>query len=108
MGKIICAIILGIVAVVCFVISCLQFCQKGPLLNNTYIYSPKNERADMAKKPYYKQSGAAFLMIGIIFVINTLEIIIQTGWLFYVVIVVAVIASVYAVVSTAIITKNKK
>lgn len=108
MARIICAIILGIVVAVCFIISYLQFSQKGPLFNNAYIYSPKNEREDMAKKPYYKQSGTAFLMIGIMFLINTIEVIVQTGWLFYLAIAVAVIASVYAVVSTVIIEKNKK
>ena len=70
MGNIIGAITLGIVAVVCFIFSYLQFNEKGFLFNNAYIYASKEERKVMDKKPHYKQSGIVFLMIGIIFTIN--------------------------------------
>nr|WP_302227110.1 DUF3784 domain-containing protein [uncultured Marvinbryantia sp.] len=108
MGYIIGAIILGIIAVVCFVISYLQFNEKGILLNNAYIFASKQERETMMKKPHYKQSGIVFLLIGIIFLINSVDVILQTGWLFYCVIVVAVAAIVYAVISFIIIEKRKK
>lgn len=108
MGYIIGAIILGIIAVVCFVISYLQFNEKGVLLNNAYIFASKQERETMVKKPHYKQSGIVFLLIGIIFLINSVDVILQTGWLFYCVIVVAVAAIVYAVISSIIIEKRKR
>ena len=108
MGYIIGAIILGIIAVVFFVISYLQFNEKGILLNNAYIFASKQERETMMKKPHYKQSGIVFLLIGIIFLINSVDVILQTGWLFYCVIVVAVAAIVYAVISFIIIEKRKK
>ena len=108
MGYIIGAIILGIIAVVCFVISYLQFNEKGILLNNAYIFASKQERETMMTKPHYKQSGIVFLLIGIIFLINSVDVILQTGWLFYCVIVVAVAAIVYAVISFIIIEKRKK
>ena len=41
MGTIIGAITLGIVAVVCFIFSYLQFNEKGFLFNNAYIYASK-------------------------------------------------------------------
>ena len=47
-------------------------------------------------------------MIGIIFTINTVDMILKTGWLFYVVIVIAIIAIIYAIASSVIIEKNKK
>ena len=103
MGTVIGAIIFGIVATACFVIAYLQFREKGILLNNTYIYSSNNEN----KTPYYRQSGIVFTMIGSVFLINMLEIILKTGWLFYLVILVAVIVSVYAIASTVAISKNK-
>ncbi len=108
MGNIIGAIILGIVAIVCLVFSYLQFHEKGFLFNNAYIYASKQERETMDKRPHYKQSGIIFLMIGILFIINVVEMILETGWLFYLVIAVAIMAIVYAVISSVIIGKNSK
>ena len=50
MGNIIGCIILCIIAIACFVFSCLQFKEKGFLLNNAYIYASKQERETMDKK----------------------------------------------------------
>lgn len=108
MEDIIGAIVLGIVAIMCFVFSYLQFNEKGFLFNNAYIYASKEERKLMDKKPHYKQSGIVFLMIGIIFAINAIDMILKTGWLFYVVMFIAVIAIIYAIASSIIIEKNKR
>lgn len=101
------AIIFGIIAVACFVISSLQFKEKGFLFNNAYIYASKKERETMNKTPHYKQSGVIFILIGLIFLINAVDMVLQTSWLFYVVIVVAVVAVVYAIVSSIKIEKEK-
>lgn len=103
MGKIIGAIICGIVSIVCFIISYLQFCEKGFLFNNAYIYASRKEREHMDKKPYYRQSGIIFCMIGLVFLINAVEVIMETGWLFYFVIVVVIIAVIYAIISSFLI-----
>ena len=108
MGNIIGAIILGVIAIACFVFSYLQFQEKGFLFNNAYIYASKQERETMDKKPHYKQSGIVFVFIGIIFLINAIDTILQTGWLNFFVIGIAVIAIVYAIVSSLIIEKRKK
>ncbi len=108
MGKIIGAIILGVIAIACFIFSCLQFQEKGFLFNNAYIYASKQERETMDKKPHYKQSGIVFVFIGIVFLINAVDIILQTGWLIFLVIGVAIVAIVYAIVSSIIIEKRKK
>lgn len=108
MGNIIGAIVLGVIAIICFVFSCLQFNEKGFLFNNAYIYASKQERKTMDKKPHYKQSGIVFVLIGIIFLINAIDIILQTGWLFYLVIGVAIIAIIYAIVSSVMIERRKK
>ena len=108
MEDIIGAIGLGIVAIMCFVFSYLQFNEKGFLFNNAYIYASKEERKLMDKKPHYKQSGIVFLMIGIIFAINAIDMILKTGWLFYLVMFIAVIAIIYAIASSIIIEKNKR
>ena len=62
----------------------------------------------MDKKPHYKQSGIVFIMIGIIFVLNAVEMLLETGWLFYMVIVVAVAAVICAIVSSVVIERNQK
>ena len=108
MGNIIGAIVLGVLAIICFVFSYLHFNEKGFLFNNAYIYASKQERETMNKKPHYKQSGIIFIFIGIIFLINAIDIILQTGSLFYLVIGIAVVAIVYAIVSSVIIEKRKK
>jgi len=78
------------------------------LFNNAYIYASKQERKNMDKKPHYKQSGIIFVSIGIIFLIDAIDIILQTGWLLYLVIGVAIVAIVYAIVSSVMIEKRKK
>jgi len=108
LGKIIGAILLGIVAIACFIFSYLQFQEKGFLFNNAYIYASKQERETMDKKPHYKQSGIVFVFIGIIFLINAIDTILQTGWLIFFVIGVAIVAILYAIVSSVIIEKRKK
>lgn len=108
MGNIVGAIIVGVIAVICFIFSYLQFNEKGFLFNNAYIYASKQERKNMDKKPHYKQSGIIFVSIGIIFLIDAIDIILQTGWLLYLVIGVAIVAIVYAIVSSVMIEKRKK
>ena len=108
MENIIGAIVLGVIAIICFIISYLQFNEKGFLFNNAYIYASKQERETMDKKTYYKQSGIVFVLIGIIFLINAIDIILQTGWLFYLVIGIAIVVIVYAIISTVMIEKRQK
>lgn len=91
-----------------FVISFLQFNEKGPLLNNAYIYASKNEREAMDKKAHYKQSGIVFALAGIILTILALDMLLRTGWLFYLVIGIGVITIVYAIVSSVMIEKRRK
>ena len=108
MESIIVAVILGAIAVICFIISYLQFHEKGFLFNNAYIYASKKERETMDKTPHYRQSGIVFALIGLTFLINTLILIIQIRWLFWLVVGIFVIALVYAVVSSVIIEKRKQ
>ena len=108
MENVIGAIVCGIVSIVCFVFSYLQFNEKGFLFNNAYIYASEHERKVMDKKPHYRQSGTVFLMIGISFAITAVDTILKTGWLLYMVPVIAVITIIYAIVSSVIIENNKK
>ena len=108
MENIIGAVVFGIVSIACFVFSYLQFNEKGFLFNNAYIYAFKQEREVMDKKPHYRQSGIVFLLLGIIFAINAVDVILKTGWLFYVAIIIAIIAVIYAILSSVKIERSKK
>ena len=108
MGNIIGAIVWGVIAIVCFVISFLQFNEKEFLLNNAYIYASKKEREAMDKNPHFKQSGFIFLLSGIILTILAFDMILRTGWLFYLVIGIGIITIVYAIVSSIMIEKRRK
>ena len=102
------AIILVVIAIVCFLISYFQFNEKGFLLNNAYIYASKQEREKMEKKLHYRQSSVTFLLIGIIFLLSSVDMILQTEWLIYCIIMIAVAAIIYAIFSSITIENRKK
>ena len=83
------------------------FREKGFLFNNAYIYASKEERERMNKTPHYKQSGTVFVMVGIIFLLNAVDILIKTRWIFYIVIAVALCTIIYAIVSSILIERKK-
>jgi len=62
-------IIIFIVAAVAALLGIMQLLQKGPLLNNAWLYANEEQRRTMDKKPYYIQSGIVFVMIGIQFML---------------------------------------
>ena len=95
-----------------FVISCFQFKEKGFLFNNAYLWATQEGRKRMdgdseSKKPYYRQSGFAFLFIGMICLILAAYIATGWTWLYFVFILAAIIAVVYAVVSSVKIEQQK-
>ena len=99
-----------IMAVVFLVISVFQFNEKGPILNNSYLFASEQERKTMNKKLYYRESGFLCAVFGVIFLLFGLELLFKTGWLYYVIGAVAIIAIVYAIVSTVkdVAQSNKK
>ena len=99
-GEIIMVTFLFLVAVGAFTVSFLQFREKGILLNNAYFYASKGERERMDKKPHYRQSGIIFLLAGVIFSINALELLLDTGWLFYAMLMLILVTIGYAIVSS--------
>ena len=61
----------------------------------------------MNKKPHYRQSAIVFLLIGIIFFLNGLSVLLSANWIFFLVIIITIIAIVYAIVSSIAIEKRK-
>lgn len=101
--NIIFTVVFLIIAIVSIIIGIMQIKQKGFLLNNAYIFASKEERKRINFKPYYIQSGIAFCLIGIIFIINAAEMLLQTFWLFSLAIATAIILIIYVIVSSIII-----
>lgn len=108
MENIIVTVVLGLVALGCFVISFFQFKQKGFLFNNAYIYASEKERETMDKKPHYIQTGVIFVFIGLIFTVNAINVVLKKNFLLFVVIGIAVMAIIYAIVSSVLIERRKK
>ncbi len=73
-------ILCGSCLVVCTVISVLQFCEKGFLFNNAYVYASKEERAKMNKKPHYRQSAIVFALLAGVFGCALLGALIKAAW----------------------------
>lgn len=105
-GTIILTVIVFLISLAAFIAGGFHLCEKGPLLNNEYLYASAKQRAEMDKKPLYRQSGIVFLLAGVIFLINGIELIVKTGWLFYAVLVLGLVAIVYAFLSSAKSTKK--
>ena len=102
------ASLLWIIAIICFVISYKQFRQKGFLFNNAYMYATLKNKESMNKKPYYRQSGFVFMFIGMIFVIDGIEIVLKTDYLFLLVIGIIVVMIIYVIISSIRIEKNNR
>lgn len=107
-SEIILTVIMFGLAAVSLLFSVLQFMEKGPLLNNAWLYSSKEERRKMNRKPYYRQSAIVLLFLFFVFLSVGLNLI--TKRMIYLVIEYVLLAAVffYAIASTIIIQKNNK
>ena len=108
MGDVIVGSVMLLLAAGAFFISFRSFQEKGFLFNNAYIYASKQERESMDKKPYYHQSAVVFLMVGAALALIGLSVLLNTGWISFVGMAVALAAVVYAIASETVIEKKKK
>ena len=107
-GTIIAAGIMGILALVCFVLSWRQFREKGYLFNNAWIYATKKERESLNKKPYYRQSGIVFCLLGLLFTLIGLHAILQDSRLLWLEAALVVGTIAYAILSSLRIMKEEE
>lgn len=82
--------------------------EKGYLFNNAYLYATKEERIQMNKRPYYRQSAVVFMLMGILFLLTAVLALFYIKWIFYIVMAITAIMIVYAVGSSIIIEKRNK
>lgn len=67
MPRIILCILLGVVAIGCFIYTHFTAHQKGVILSNTYLWATKEERKQMNFASEYKVVTVVFRMVGLIF-----------------------------------------
>lgn len=108
MQEVIVTVIFFIVSIGAFILSFFSFKEKGFLFNNAYIYASKKERNSMDKKPHYRQSAIVFSLISIFFLLNAVEVLLDSGWIFYVALAVMVVTIIYAIISSILIENKKK
>ncbi len=96
------AIISIVFALIFGVLSILQFAEKGPVLNNSYLYASKEDRAKINKKPLYRQSAICFALISANFVCSAVAIVIRQKWPTYIAFAILGITLVYAIVSSVV------
>ncbi len=107
MKEIIISGILFLIAISAFLKSYRSFKEKGFLFNNAYIYASKQERETMNKTPHYRQSAIVFFMIGVIFLLNGVSVLLSANWIFFLVIAIAIVAIIYAIISSIAIERRK-
>lgn len=108
MQEIVAAVILFALSGAAFFVSIRLFMEKGFLLNNAYLYASRQERAAMDKKPYYRQSAIVFLLLGLIFLLNGVDVLLKSDWIAAATVAIVFIAAVYAVISGIAIEKKNK
>ena len=107
-GILITAIAVFLLAGGLFFLGGRQLLERGYLFNNAWIYATKKERESMNKKPYYRQSGIVFCLLGLLFTVIGLYAILQDSRLLWLEAALAAGAVAYAIVSTLRIMKENE
>lgn len=102
--KIISFILAGIFAC----ISLCQFMEKGILLNNAFIFASKEERKNLDRKKYYRQSAIVFYMLSTVFLVTDLSIVFQNKKILLIKIPLLIATLIYAVISSIKIERDTK
>lgn len=90
-----------------FILGILNLFNKGFLLNNAYLYANKKEKEEMDKRPYYKQSGIVFIILGVAFIFEGFNVLSRNNLFFILLLVTMGITLIFAVISTIFVEKNK-
>ncbi len=105
------SIVSFVLGAICIVVSGFSFKEKGILINNEYLWASNKDRQEMSverKRPYFRQSGVVFLLLGGAFICLGLESTLKLDWIFVVVNILMGVDIIYAVVSTIYISKKQK
>ena len=93
-------------SVILMVLGIRHFREKGFLLNNAWLYASKEQRAEINKKPYYRQSAIVFCILSAVFIVVGMSLVLQNDriMLFEIPLISGTI--IYAIVSSVRINKQ--
>jgi hypothetical protein len=94
------AIITGLITLALFAYVSFAIRGKGPLLSNKYLFASKEERMSMDVKAEYKLVSTVFFLLGIGFLLITINIIASRLWLFCAAAGIFLLSAIYAVAHT--------
>jgi len=83
-GLIIVSIILGAIAIFCFLIAYRHHKEKGFIFTNRWLFASPKEREQMddrTKKAEYRTGRNIFTLVGLIFLLLTIYTIVHLSWL---------------------------
>lgn len=107
-GILITAIAVFLLAGALFFLGVRQLLERGVLLNNTWLYATKEEREKLNKKPYYRQSGIVFCLLGLLFTVIGFYALLQSSGLLWLEAALAVGTVAYAILSTVQISRAEQ
>lgn len=107
MLKMIMSVVMLLLATGSFIIAYRHFKNKGELLNNAYLFASEKELEKMDKEPHYKQSAVIFAIFGLVLLVAGIEMITNIGAI-YIIIGLAVVAIIYAIISSTRIEGKPK
>lgn len=83
-SEIIPVLISGILTVLMFVYAFFTSKEKGPILSSHYLFTSKDKKEKIDKKVEYHRVTIVFGLLGIIFLLLTLQILTMWMWLNYI------------------------
>lgn len=89
-----------VLAIAAFTIGIRSLMEKGFLFNNAYILASEQERKTLDKRPYYRQSGIVFCLLGVLFLLVAVAALTKAGWLYGIAWAAAFVTVAYAIISS--------
>ena len=83
-----------------FVLGVRHLREKGPPLNNGFLFAPEEERGTMDKKSLYRQSGTVFCLLSAALFFLAVGVLTEESWPLYLVYGTAAAALVYGIASS--------
>ena len=103
--EIVTVFILFVLAFTAFIVGAMQLKCRGPLLNNLY---PGDRTDKPDPKPYYRQSGVAITLVGVIMLVNAAAIFLHNSKICLVNAVLLPVTVVYVIGTAALMEDQNK
>lgn len=100
MAKVITAIIMIILTLVCGIYSVFAFHCKGPILTNNYIWLSQSERKNIDEKKEYRQSSTVFGILSLVFASDAVYFFTGVKTFLVIAITALVIDMIYGIISS--------